>query len=241
MSGFASNGAWPFTAALAALFLAVGLGAAGHFVGSGLKHRGASDHSVAVKGLSEREVPASIAVWTVTYSATGNELAEIDGKLTQSTASVSKYLKESGFGDTDIAVQPPAVVDLSLAPRGKDDLPPVARFSASQSVLLRTNKVEAVKPAMAGAAKLIAAGVQLAARNDPTFDFQRINDIKPGMIAEATRNAKLAAEKFAVDSDVKLGKLKRASQGWLKVEDRDAATPEVKIVRVVVDVEYEVK
>ena len=37
-----------------------------------------------------------------------------------------------------------------------------------------------------------------------------------------------------------LGKLRSASQGLFQIEDRDAATPERKIVRVVVNVEYEV-
>lgn len=230
---------WSFP--VSALLLAVGLAAGGYFVGGGLKHRAPADNVVSVKGLSEREVPASVALWTLTYSGSGNELADIDGQLTRSTQSVRKFLTDAGFAAEDISVQPPSVTDLSLAPRGKDDLPPPARFSATQSVLLRSAKVDAVKPAMAAAARLIADGVQLTSRNDPIFEFQRINDIKPDMIAEATRNAKLAAEKFAVDSDVRLGKLKRASQGWLKVEDRDAATPERKIVRVIVDVDYEVK
>ena len=42
-------------------------------------------------------------------------------------------------------------------------------------------------------------------------------------------------------SQTTLGKLRNASQGWFQVENRDEATPERKTVRVVVDVEYEVK
>lgn len=230
-----------WAAPLSAVLLAVGLAAGGYFVGDGLKQRAPADHSIAVKGLAERDVAASVAVWTIAYSATGDELSEINSRLSQSTASVVAFLAGAGFAAEDIAVQPPYVTDLSLSPRGKDDAAPAYRFSANQSVSLRTANVAAVKPAMAAAAKLIAEGVQLTTRSEPTFGFERINEIKPDMIQEATRNAKLAAEKFAVDSNVKLGKLKRASQGWVKVEDRDAATPERKIVRVVVDVEYEVK
>ena len=44
-----------------------------------------------------------------------------------------------------------------------------------------------------------------------------------------------------MDSDVALGKLRTANQGWFQVEDRDAATPERKVIRVVVEVVYEVK
>jgi hypothetical protein len=67
-----------------------------------------------------------------------------------------------------------------------------------------------------------------------------LNQIKPAMIEEATKNARIAAEQFSRDSQTTLGKLKSAAQGWFQVENRDAATPERKLVRVVVDVEYEV-
>ena len=56
------------------------------------------------------------------------------------------------------------------------------------------------------------------------------------MIEEATKNARIAADQFARDSQTTLGKLRTASQGWFQVENRDGATPERKTVRVVVDV-----
>jgi hypothetical protein len=58
------------------------------------------------------------------------------------------------------------------------------------------------------------------------------------MIEEATKNGREVAEKFAQDSNSKLGKIRRASQGQFTVEDRDANTPHVKKVRVVSTIEY---
>ena len=58
------------------------------------------------------------------------------------------------------------------------------------------------------------------------------------MIEEATREARVVAEKFAADSDSVLGKIKRASQGQFTIEDRDKNNPHVKQVRVVSTVEY---
>ncbi len=61
------------------------------------------------------------------------------------------------------------------------------------------------------------------------------------MIEGATKNARIASDQFARDSQTRLGKLRTASQGWFQVENRDGATPERKTVLVVVDVNYEVK
>jgi hypothetical protein len=58
------------------------------------------------------------------------------------------------------------------------------------------------------------------------------------MIDEATKNARTAAEKFAKDSDSKLGKIKTATQGVFSIEDRDENTPYIKKVRVVTNVQY---
>lgn len=230
-----------FSLIAAALVLGVGLATAGFFVGDGVSNRNSGRRIIAVKGLSEREVPASVAVWSIGYSASGNELGAINRKLSDSTKAVVAFLKEAGFDEKDMAVQPPALRDASMEPRERDTPPPPERYRAEQSVLLRPAKVDAIKPALASASSLMVAGVLLSGNSQPNYIYNQLNEIKPGMIQEATKNARIAAEQFSRDSQTALGKLRNAAQGWFQVENRDAATPERKVVRVVVDVEYEVK
>lgn len=225
---------------MAALLVALGLATAGYFVGQGISERNSGRRMISVKGLSEREVPASVATWTIGYSANGNELGEINKKLADSTKTVMAFLKEAGFAETDMAVQPPSLQDTTMEAREKDVPPPPERYKAFQSVLLRTAKVDLIKPALASASNLMVNGVLLSGNFVPNYIFNELNSIKPGMIQEATKNARIAAEQFSRDSQTTLGKLRNASQGWFQVENRDAATPERKVVRVVVDVEYEI-
>jgi hypothetical protein len=220
--------------------IALGLAAAGYFIGEGISGRKSGNRMISVKGLSEKEVPASVATWTIGYAANGNDLSEINKKLADSTKAVLAFLKEAGFTETDMSVQPPSLHDTSMDVREKDSPPPPERYRADQSVLLRTAKVDAIKPALASASNLMVSGVLLSGKAEPSYIFNQLNDIKPGMIQEATKNARIAAEQFSRDSQTSLGKLRNASQGWFQVENRDAATPERKIVRVVVDVEYEI-
>jgi hypothetical protein len=225
---------------VSALLIAVGLTGAGYFVGQGIAERNSGRRIISVKGLSEREVPASVATWSIGYSANGNELGEINRKLADSTKAVMAFLKEAGFAETDMAVQPPSLQDTSMEQREKDVPPPPERYKAYQSVLLRTAKVDLIKPALASASSLMISGVLLSGKSEPNYIFNELNNIKPEMIQEATKNARIAAEQFSRDSQTTLGKLRNASQGWFQVENRDAATPERKVVRVVVDVEYEI-
>ena len=70
------------------------------------------------------------------------------------------------------------------------------------------------------------------------FIFTKLNDIKPEMIEEATKNAKEVAEKFARDSNSTLGKIKRASQGQFSIGNRDNNTAYLKKVGVVSTIEF---
>jgi len=224
---------------IASLLLAVGVSVGGSFVGDGIANWNSGRRIIAVKGLSEREVPASVATWSIGYRATGNDLNAINRKLSESTKTIQAFLKTAGFDEKDIAVQPPALHDASMEPREKDSTPPPERYRADQSVLLRTPKVDLIKPALGSASTLMVNGVMLSGGCQPIYVYNQLNEIKPTMIQEATKNARVAAEQFARDSQTNLGKLRSASQGWFQVEDRDAATPERKLVRVVVDVDYE--
>jgi len=202
-----------------ALLLSIGMAAAGFFIGDGISNRSSGRRIISVKGLSEREVAASVATWTIGYNATGNDLDQINKKLGNSTKAVIAFLKERGFDEKEVAVQPPSIIDTSMEQREKDVPPPPQRFSANQSVLLRTTKVDAIKPALASAANLMISGVFLSGKSQPTYIFNQLNEIKPGMIQEATKNARIAADQFARDSQIKLGKLRNASQGWFQVDE----------------------
>ncbi|MEY2489676.1 MAG: uncharacterized protein QOC70_1618, partial [Verrucomicrobiota bacterium] len=115
---------------LSALLVSLGLATAGFFIGEGISGKNSARRTISVKGLSEREVPASVATWSVAYTATGNDLGQINKKLADSTAAVLAFLKGAGFEETDMAVQPPSLHDTSMDERDKDSPPPPERYKA---------------------------------------------------------------------------------------------------------------
>ena len=70
------------------------------------------------------------------------------------------------------------------------------------------------------------------------FLFTGLNDLKPEMIEDATRNAREVAEKFAMDSQSRPGKIRAARQSRFSIDNRDSNTPYIKKVRVVSTVQY---
>jgi hypothetical protein len=115
--------------------------------------------------------------------------------------------------------------------------------------MVRSDKPEVVMAASQRVSELVKAGVVLSSSGEfgiggPTFVFTKLNQLKPAMVAEATANARAAAQQFAADSRISLGDIRYANQGIFVILPRDQA-PGVneggqlqKTVRVVSTVQY---
>jgi hypothetical protein len=236
--------------ALAATILALGLIGAGMFTGHGFASGRARDRYVEVKGLAEREVTADLALWPLRYVATGDDLSLAQAQITRSTRQVYAFLSKHGLDTVSVQMQALDVSD-AYANRfpGERGGP---RFVIQQTVMVRSGDPAVVMAASQKVSDLVAAGVVLSSSGEygiggPTFVFTRINQLKPSMVAEATANARQAAEQFAKDSRTGLGGIRQASQGVFVILPRDQA-PGVnesnqlqKIVRVVATVQYFLK
>ena len=230
--------------ALAALVLGValviGMVGGGYMIGRGLFAARAADRYVTVKGLAEREVKANLAMWPIVFNATGNDLASVQASLDASAKKIAAFLQARGFPATDYTVSSPRVTDREAQEgRARADRP-IDRYVAEQTVTLRSPRVEAVKGAIQRSGDLIREGVALVRSYEynTTFLYTALDAIKPAMIAEATRDARKAAEQFARDSNSRVGGIRNAQQGYFDIQDRDAFSPEFKKVRVVTTVQY---
>lgn len=217
-----------------------GLALAGFFVGDALREARSSERFVTIRGFAEKNVEADLVIWPIVFRDTGNDLAQLQKIVDSHKAEVKAFLAESGFGPQEVSEMPPQVTDLKAQAYG-DGQRREYRYIATATVTLRTSNVSAAKKAMENSGKLVLRGIVLAEQDyarSTEFLFTGLNEIKPGMIAEATKNAREAAEQFARDSGARVGNIRRASQGLFTIEDRDKGSPDHKKVRVVTTVEY---
>jgi len=135
-------------------------------------------------------------------------------------ATVKSFLKSHGLQDSEIELQQVQVQDL-LAQSYRNNNAANNRYIITQSYLVRTNNINAVDKAGKDIGSLIKKGVVFSSNTAPTYLFTKLNDIKPDMIAEATRNARVAAQQFAENSGSKVGDIKYASQGVFQILPRD--------------------
>jgi hypothetical protein len=223
----------------AALLLAAGLALCGWFVGGGIRYFKNAERYVSVKGLAEREAPANLAIWPIVFSVSGNDLSELQARLEADARKVASYLEAQGFAAEEFALSAPRVTD--NAPQGGiDGRAPQERYQVEATMILRTPRVAEARRAMERSGALVKEGVRLLRswEYNTQYFFTDLDRIKPEMIAEATADARRAAEKFAQDSGARVGGIRRAQQGYFSIEDRDPFSPESKKIRVVTSVDY---
>lgn len=198
--------------------------------------------TVSVRGLCEKNVDADLAIWPLTFTLGSNNLDDLQADVGQKVATVAAYLEEHGLDAADYAVLSPNITNVNLNSY-TDKKNVVYSYTARQVIYVRSGKVQKVKEAQAGALDLVSKGIII--ENDYgsklSFDFVSLLDIKPQMIKDATIDARAAAEQFARDSGSKVGKIKSATQGLFSIENLAEGLDDIKRVRVVTQVEYELK
>jgi hypothetical protein len=224
---------------IAALLLALGLLGAGWFASQGMARLKTQDRYVTVKGSAEKIVDADLVVWPLPHSVGGNDLAGVQHQLDANTATIRAFFAGAGFKPEEIVVSPPRLEDRWAYAYG-DNRPP-ERYRYANTVTLRTGNVDKALAALRQSGELVGRGVMIGEGSTPDFDYTKLNDIKPALIAEATANARESAVQFAKDSDSRLGGIRSANQGVVTISDRDQSSPQVKKVRVVTTVEYFLK
>jgi hypothetical protein len=232
----------------AVAIFAMGLTTSGYALGDGLRrYKLAEQRTVTVRGVSERNVTADLATWSLSFSNQGTDLAPVEQSVDRQARAVREFFLRAGFRpeevtDSDVSLRREQPTDRDGEPVGPQ------RLTVSRSMQLRTKDVMKARTAYARQAELLRAGVELSA-SGISYTFTKLNEVKPQMIAEANRNARQSAQQFASDSGVSVGKMKTASQGYFSVGARDGEDCEdcgssggsspFQKVRVVTTIDYD--
>ncbi len=217
----------------------LGLAFLGFFLGSSAMKFKAYERTVTVKGLSEKEYPADIALWPIHFSSADNELAQLYASIERDTKEIIGFLKDNGFEQQEITISPPGIID--KLSQGYEKSKIEFRYTATQTITVYSKKIKDVRSAMNKLAELGKKGIAFTGdryQNSTEYLFTRLNEIKPIMVEEATTKAREVAEKFAKDSNSKLGKIKKARQGQFSIRNRDKNNPHIKKIRIVSTLEY---
>lgn len=188
---------------------------------------------VEVKGLSEKIVKADVAIWSINFDVKSNDIDSLYAGIAKNTSTIQKFLLNKGFEASEINIAPVNIYQDTYAGS-------LFRYNSGTQLSVYTKKVDLVKSASKDTLSLVKDGVTLN-QNSIEFQFSDINSIKPEMLAEAIKNAKISAKQFAEESGSRLGAISRGNQGVFDISDKDPGSPEYKKIRVVSSLRFLIK
>ena len=203
------NKVWLASAGL----LTIGLMLGGYLLGDGLLRAKMADRSVTVRGLAERDVTADLATWTIAYSAQSSDLQSAQIDIDRDTTAITAFFKELGFKAD--ALKPTGANVNQYSSNG------IPQYTIRQRLSLRTDDIDKAQAAVARQFDLVRRGVVLEDGSGMSYTFTKLDEIKPEMVAEATKDARKSAEQFAQDSGTDVGGIKSATQGYFSIDSRD--------------------
>jgi hypothetical protein len=235
------------------VLLSFGLVVGGWVLGAQIKATRLADRYVTVRGLAERSVKSDLAIWPLGYREAGDDLSLLYAKTEADKNTIMQFLNKQDIQPSEIELGVVRVVDTQANEFGGPNRA-TRRYIVQQEITVRTARVDQVAAASQKTIQLLQAGVVLNSNPGQglTYKFTGLNAIKPDMITEATRNARAAADRFASDSNSRVGSIRQANQGVFSIlaansggdtgepgtEGFDAATSLMKTVCVVTSVQY---
>jgi hypothetical protein len=207
-----------------AFSISLGLFLLGLFIFKGLKTFSDKDRVVTVKGLAEMNMQASSATIDLSFSFSSDDLQDIIQQTENKKKNIIAYLKNNGYNENEITVNKLDVTDLQRYydtqwRNGEQVQVKINRYTIVQSLRVQSKDVETTEDKTAQI-KLDLVSKGLTCNTSTNYLFPDLNSIKPQLIAESTKNARIAGEQFANDSQAKLGKIKTASQGQITIAGR---------------------
>ena len=250
------------TTLLGALILSLGIFAAGFSVGKAFYYSKMLNRSVTVKGLAERDVKSDLGIWQLHYHEISGNIIDANKKLLADQNLVLAFLKQNGFTDTEVSIQPVKVEDRLANVYNQTGSSPAdanTRYVMTGGVQVRSNRVEVIARASALTNSLLQQGIPLTLNTDdanpnPSYYFTGLDAIRPGMMSDATRSALTVANQFAKDADLDLKGIQHASQGVFQIMSADTSTMSAdwnssqsalssinKKIRLVTTIDYRIK
>lgn len=219
----------------AAAILALGLFFSGLAIKRGIDNIAFRDRQISVRGLAERTVEADYVTWPICYSVAGNNLTALYDQVTTYNQKIVDFLTQNGISKDDISINPPDTYNATTNQYSSGNFQ--YDYSLNCTVTVATANVKKVRELLNRQSELLKEGVPYS-NSYISYEYRGLNNIKPDMIADATKAAREAALKFASDSESNIGKMKSATQGQFSIEDLSSSTPYLKKVRVVSSVVY---
>jgi uncharacterized protein len=217
-----------FSQALMNCFTGLGIVMGALFISKAMDNHTYSDRTISVKGLSEKDVDADTGLWKLDISIAGNDIIELTKTAGKQKQIIVQKLISTGFSASDIKSDAPYSIEDKMTDRFNLRFDPEkqARYILVLNISLETKDVTKLYHSRELVNHFIEHGIVFKGTPTPQFFYSKLNTIKPEMLKEAGKNARIAALELAQNTHSKIGKINHATQGAFSIRVRSGINEE---------------
>ena len=233
------------------IIFSVALILAAAVLGFQVKQVGGGREAISVKGLAEKPIKADRVEWTIRLQTQGATISDALAKLRREKPALDQFLAAAGFDEAALTESNESAEPNYEEVEGRNGNMRTVQVGhiARQSITVNTTDIPRIIAASKSIVQFEADGhpVNFGA---PQFLVSNLEEVKMSLIGAAMRNSHVRAEEFAKNGDVKVGRMRSASQGAFYILPAGAnadvsdwggtydKTTVDKVARVVVTVDY---
>ena len=221
---------------------------------SAYKNRNQKSNTISVTGLGEKDFVSDLIVWSGSFVKKNTDLKSAYSDLNKDQESIKNYLVSKGINEKSIIF---SAVDIdkeftdNYDNNGRRISSVFTGYRLTQSVQIESNEVDKIEGISREVTELINSGIEFYS-NQPQYYYTKLSKLKIEMIAEATKDANVRAEKIAENAGGELGKLKNANMGVFQIVAQNSSeeyswggsfntTSKRKTATITVKLDYEVE
>jgi uncharacterized protein len=206
------------TIIIAAIILSIALGGGLMKVGSGFASR--SSDGITVTGSAKISATADNAVWVLNVSLSSPAVSTAVKKVDSDVAALSDYLVKAGIPTDALTLGAVSTYANEEYVNG-NATGRILSYRANREVTVRSKDVELISKLSQGIGTLLATGINVN-NYGPAYYISNLPELRPQLMAEAMKDAKVRAEALtkAVGGDI--GALVNVKAGPIQITTPDS-------------------
>jgi len=209
---------------LTAVIFALAIIIAAALLGNAVVNRNKKSGTIDVTGLGQKNFTSDMIVWEGTFARENMDIKLAYSDLEKDRKAVTDYLLSKDIPKDLIIFQAVSINPMyqqNYSSSGNYMGQTFLGYQLNQSLKIESREVEKVEQISREISELLLQGVRFYSQA-PRFYYTELESLKIEMIAIATEDARLRAEKIAQNSGSKLGNLISASMGIFQITGQNS-------------------
>jgi hypothetical protein len=206
------------TIIVSAVIIALALGVGLTQVGTGFATR--AGNGITVTGSAKTSAVADNAVWTLSVSLSSPTVGAAVKKVDADVAALSSYLTQGGIAADALTLGAVSTYANEEYVNG-NSTGRILSYRASRDVTVRTSDVELVSKLSQGIGSLLETGINVN-NYGPQYYISNLPELRPELMSEAMKDAKLRAESLTKAVGGSLGSLANVKAGPIQITTPDS-------------------